>query len=70
METLQTIVQQGTAHKPLIPRPWWLLAFMWPWPLLYFINAVLSVTSNELKRHLRFKLLERVMIREFQKLPM
>ena len=70
METLQTIVRQVIARKPLPPMPWWLLAFMWPWSLLCFINAVLSATSNELKQHLSFNLLDRVMISGFQKLPM
>jgi len=69
METLLTIVQQGTARKPLtfltLVAPCFYLVRL----LLSFINAVLSATSKELKRHLSFNLLERIMIRGFQKVP-
>ena len=69
METLLTIVQQGNARKPLtfltLVAPRFYLVRL----LLSFINAVLSATSKELKRHLSFNLLERIMIRGFQKVP-
>jgi hypothetical protein len=68
METLQTIVQQGIARKPLsllalVASRFYLTRF-----LLSFID-VLSATSKELKRHLSFNLLERVMTRGLQKVP-
>ena len=68
METIQTIVQQGTARKPLT-----LLALVasrvYLAQSLLSCTNVLSAMSKELKRHLSFNLLERVMIRGFQKVP-
>jgi len=69
METLQMIVQQGTARKPLTLLALVASRFYLARSLLSFINAVLNATSNELKRHLSFNLLERVMIRGSQKVP-
>ena len=48
--------------------PCWLPVFILARFLLSCTN-VLSATSKELKRHLSFNLLERVMIRGFQKVP-
>jgi hypothetical protein len=62
------VVEQGTARKPLIPLALPAFCFYLVRSLLGFINAVLSATSNELRRH-SFNLLERVMRRGFQKLP-
>jgi hypothetical protein len=63
------VVEQGTARKPLTPLAVPASCFYLGWSLLCFINAVLNATSKELKRHLSFNLLERVMRRGFQKLP-
>ena len=68
METIPTIVQQGTARKPLTLLALLASRFYLARFLLSCTN-VLSATSKELKRHLSFNLLERVMIRGFQKVP-
>jgi hypothetical protein len=68
METIQTIVQQATARKPLTLLALVASRFYLARLLLSFIDAVLNATSKELKRHLSFNLLERVMTRGFQKL--
>ena len=69
METLQTIVQQGTARKPFTLLVLVALRFYLAHSLLSFIKAVLKATSKELKRHPSFNLLERVMTRGLQKVP-
>ena len=68
MDTIPTIIQQGTARKPLtlfalLASRFYLARF------LLSCTNVLSAISKELKRHLSFNLLERVMIRGFLKLP-
>lgn len=63
-------VKQRTARELLFPRAVPAFRFYLVRSLLFFINSVLNATSKELKRrHLSFNLLERVMRRGFQKLP-
>ena len=63
-------VEERTARELLFPRAVPPFRFYLVRSLLSFINAVLNATSKELKRrHLSFNLLERVMRRGFQKLP-
>jgi hypothetical protein len=69
METLQMIVQQGTARKPLTLLALVASRFYLAQSLLSFINTVLNATSKEPKRYLNFKLLERVIMRRLQKVP-
>ena len=68
METLQTIVQQGSASNSrthcLVASRFSLARF-----LLLFIDAALNATNKELKRHLSFNLLEKVMVRRLLNLP-
>ena len=63
------VVEQDTGRKRLtflaIPASRFYLARS----LLSLINAVTNATSKEVKRHLSLNLLERVMIKGFQKLP-
>jgi hypothetical protein len=63
------IVQQGIAHKPFTSLVLRASCFYLARFLLSFINVVLNATSKQLKRHPSFNLLERVMIRGFQKVP-
>jgi hypothetical protein len=63
-------VEERTARELYFPRAVPAFRFYLVRSLLSFINAVLNATSKELKRrHLSFNLLERVMRRGFQKLP-
>ena len=69
METIPTDrASKVTARKPLTLLALLASRFYLARFLLSFTN-VLSATSKELKRHLSFNLLERVMIRGFQKVP-
>jgi hypothetical protein len=63
------IVQQGTARKPLTLLALVASRFYLAQSLLSLINTVLNATSKEPKRHLNFKLLERVIMRRLQKVP-
>ena len=63
------IVQQGTARKALAPFAVLASDFYLARSLLSFIDAILNATRKELKRHLSFNLLETVVRRGFQKLP-
>lgn len=69
VETLDIIVEQGTARKPLTPVALQVSFFYLARSLLSFINVVLNATSKQLKRHLTFNLSERAMIMRFQKVP-
>jgi hypothetical protein len=69
MEPLHTVVQQGRAHKPLTPLALLASHFYLGRTLLDLINAVLIATSKTLKQPLSFNLLERVIIRGFQIVP-
>lgn len=66
METLQMIVQRGTARKPLT-LPW---SFYVARSLLSFINAVLNATSKELKTAPKFQPFGESHDRGFQKVPL
>ena len=67
METIPTIVQQGTARKPLTLFA--LLASRFYLAGFFVLHNVLSAMSKALKRHQVSTFWRRVMVRRFLKLP-